>query len=149
MPLGKKRFLIFKVGFSKVYDRIEWNYLRCILIHMGFSPKWIALVMEFVCSVSYSFVINGHPRGYLIPSHGIRHGDPISSYLFLLRTKDLSAFIAKREIEGKLQGVSICPGTPSVNHLLFTDDSLIFCQANVAECHQISEILTFYKYASS
>lgn len=75
---GKKGFLTLKLDIGKAYDRIEWNYFRCILIRIGFSPKWIALIMEFICSVSYSFVINKHPRGYLIPSRGIRKSDPIS-----------------------------------------------------------------------
>ncbi|XP_008391158.1 uncharacterized protein [Malus domestica] len=146
---GKKGFLSLKLDISKAYDIIEWNYLCCILICMRFLPKWIALVMEFVCSVSYSFVINERPRGYLLPSRGIRQGHPISPYLFLRCAEGMSALIAKTEAEGKIQGVSMCPGAPSVNHLLFTDDSLLFCRANVAKCHQISEILTSYGRASS
>lgn len=145
----KKGFLSLKLDISKAYDKIEWDYLWCILTRIGFSLKWTNLVMELVCLVSFSFIVNESLRGYLHPSRGIRQGDPISPYLFLLCAEGLSGLISKREVEGKIQGVTISSCGPSVNHLLFADDSLLFCRATESECHQINEILSSYECASS
>ncbi|KAM1018306.1 hypothetical protein TB2_039772 [Malus domestica] len=92
--------------------------------------------------------MNSRPRCYIHPTRGLRQGDPLSPYLFLLCVEGLSGLIAKQEREGKLQGISICANAPSINHLLFADDSLLFCRAIEAECHHISELLLTYKLAS-
>lgn len=69
---GTNRLMSLKLNISKVYDLIEWNYLRGILAKLGFSSKWIDPLMVCVSWVSYSYIINGRPRGYLYPSHGLR-----------------------------------------------------------------------------
>lgn len=104
--------------------------------------------MTFASSVSFSFIVNGSPKGYLIPTQGLQQGDHISLYLFLLCVEGLSTLIAKWKEDGKIQGISICSGASIVNRLLFTDDNLLFCHANEGECSQISNILQFYKRAS-
>ena len=67
---------------------------------MGFADKWRALIMKCVTTVSYSIKINGKPRGYIVPSRGIRQGDPLSPYIFLLYVKGISALI-KKEVGGE------------------------------------------------
>lgn len=91
-------------------------------------------------------MINRAPRGYLFPSRGLRQGDPLSPYLFLMRAKGLS--IAKVERNGVLQGVSVCQNTPPIHHLLFDDDCLIFARARKKDCAAIMNILKFYKIVS-
>ena len=78
-------------------------------------------------------LINGELRGGISPLMGVSQGDPISSYLFLLCLEELSAMLKREEIEGKIKGVSMCRGAPQVSHLLFADDSIIFCRESVSE----------------
>ena len=101
-----------------------------------------------VTSPSFSILINRKPYGNLQPSRGIRQGDPLSPYLFLLCTEGFTALMEKAVQERQIQGVSICRRAPKLTNLLFADDSLLFCQAIHSEVNVIKEILQLYADAS-
>ena len=90
--------------------------------------------MKCVRSVTYSIKINGSPRGHIIPSRGIRQGDPLSPYLFLLCAEGLSTLIKASMARGNMTEVSVCHRGPILSHLFFADDSLIFYKASLEEC---------------
>ena len=115
---------------------------------MGFNENWIMLVMKCISSVSYSVIINGTTYGHIIPSRGLKQGDPLSPYLFLLCAEGFSALINDATRNNQLHGISICRGAPKVSHLFFADDSLLFCKANGNECNKLKEILDLYESAS-
>ena len=88
--MGKTDFLAAKLDMSKAYDCIEWLYLESVMKSMGFSTKWIHLVMECVRSVSYSIVVNAKRCGNIVPSRELRQGDPLSPFLLFLCVEGLS-----------------------------------------------------------
>ena len=98
--------------------------------------------------MSDDFEFNGKAYGNITPYRGIRQGDPLSPYLFLLCAEGFSSLLAKIEGEGRIHGVSICRRAPSISHLLFVDDSLLFCQANQEEVQDISKVLQTYVVSS-
>jgi hypothetical protein len=108
-----------KLDMSKAYDRVEWDYLRAILLKLGFHERWVALVMMCVTSVTYSIMLNGEQKGFIRPGRGLCQGDLLSSYLFLICTEGLSALLRKAERDSILHGISICWGGPRVSHLFF------------------------------
>ena len=81
------------------------------------------------------------------PSRGIRQGDPLLPYLFLLCAEGFTALLNKAESEGRIKGISICRGPPKVTNLMFANDSLLFCQASRDEGETITEILQTYERA--
>jgi hypothetical protein len=100
----KTPFFALKIDMMKAYDRIEWEYLHGCLCKLGFAPGWIALVMRCVTSARYAVKVNGDLTSHVVPSRGIRQGDPISPYLFLLCTEGLSCLLQRKEGLGELQG---------------------------------------------
>lgn len=140
--------MAIKLDMSKAYDRVEWCYLERIMQKMGFDAKWIDLMMECVKSPSYSILLNGEPHGFVSPTRGIRQGDPLSPYLFLICAEGFTALLRKAERDKRLSGISVCRGGPRISHLLFADDSLLFCQAKLEECNNLMDILTLYEESS-
>ncbi|CAL9030450.1 unnamed protein product [Prunus brigantina] len=64
---GKLGFQALKLDMSKAYDRVEWGFLETIMNNMGFAPRWVQLIMTCVTTVTYSFLVNGSPVGYISP----------------------------------------------------------------------------------
>ena len=90
---GKTGFMAIKLDMSKAYDRGEWSYLQKLMEKMGFCIRWIELIIECVSTISYSILVNGEPKGLINPTRGIRQGDPLSPFLFLLCTEGLHDLI--------------------------------------------------------
>lgn len=109
-----------------------------------FKDKWIGWIMKCISIVSYYVLINGEVHGSIVPSRGLRKGDLLSSYLFLLCTEAFLALIADSSNKHVFNGISICKGCPP----FLADDSLLFCGAKSQECHKLVEILQQYEAAS-
>jgi hypothetical protein len=141
-------FMGIKLDMSKAYDKVEWDFLEAVMGKMGFSERWVSLIMVCVRSVTYSIVINGQLVGNIIPSRGIRQGDPISSYLFILCAEALSAMLNQAENMGVITGMPTSKRGPRLSHLFFADNNLLFCKANSVEWHRLTKILEKYEKAS-
>ena len=114
---GKKGEMALKLDMSKAYDRVEWGCLDKIMEKLGFESRWRKLLMTCISTVTYSIRINGRPHGHIVPSRGIRQGDPLSPCLFLLYAEGLFALIKKGVDDGRLEGIAVCRGGP--NYLIY------------------------------
>ncbi|KAL9677471.1 hypothetical protein QQ045_005703 [Rhodiola kirilowii] len=90
-------YLSLKLDMSKAYDRIEWKFLERMMLAMGFNDTWVKKIMICVESVTYRVKINDRISGIIKPSRGLRQGDPISPYLFLICVKWLSYAITTHQ----------------------------------------------------
>lgn len=145
---GKKGDVALKIDISKAYDRVDWRYLNEVLIKMGFSDKCVAWMRMCVESVSYNFAVNDNIVGPIIPGRGLRQGDPLSPYLFILCAEGLSSLLRGENRRGTLHGCRVGGRAPSISHLFFADDSLLFCQATREECSTLKSTLNLYERAS-
>nr|XP_023887252.1 uncharacterized protein LOC111999356 [Quercus suber] len=92
--------------------------------------------------------INGQPCGKLHPTRGLRQGDPLSPYLFLICAEGLSALLHNAVQWKKLKGVAASARGPKVSHLFFADDSIIFGQATREDAAEIQRLLQVYEASS-
>ncbi|XP_062100654.1 uncharacterized protein LOC133806581 [Humulus lupulus] len=137
-----------KLDMSKAYDRVEWSFLCSLMRKLGFHEKLISLVLACISSVDYSFNLNGEILGKIIPGRGLRQGDPLSPFLFLICAEGLSALVQRDCVNGTLSGLSCGRIGPQVSHLLFAGDSLFFFKASVCACHRFKQLLNWYGKAS-
>lgn len=114
---------------------------------MRLPGRFIRLVMSCVTFVSYSLLIRGKPFGSTSPIRGLRQGDPIFPYLFLILTEGFSTLLQQAERRRLIHGVSISREAPSISHLLYVDDSLLF-DATLGDSMWILHIFNLYEAAS-
>ena len=148
MNQGKKGYMALKLDLSKAYDRIEWPFLRAMMEKMGFCDKWIQIVISCVQSPRFTIRYTGETFGIIVPTQGIRQGDPLSPYLFLLCVEGLSVIIHKFEHKGWIHGCRVANGAPTISHMLFADDSYLYCKATLDETNRILEMLNQFVGAS-
>jgi hypothetical protein len=141
---GKNYVSAIKLDMMKAYDRVEWHYLEAIMLKLGFSHSTVRLILKCVSSVRFSVRVNGELLPFFTPSRGLRQGDPISPYLFLLCGEGFSALL--NHFGGALvdRGIRVSFQAPWINHLLFADDSLIFMSAKVQSGDRLNNILRIY-----
>jgi hypothetical protein len=145
---GKKGYMTIKLDMSKAYDRVEWGFLEAMMLRLGFAEQWVKLITRCVCSVSYAILLNGSPLEVFYPSRGLRQGDPLSPYLFLMCAEGLSSLLSRASQDGQISGVPISARGVKLSHLFFADDSLLFCRANFNEWGVVLKILQRYELAS-
>ncbi|KAF9592580.1 hypothetical protein IFM89_016031 [Coptis chinensis] len=148
MKSKKEGWCALKMDMAKAYDRVEWAFVDNIFEKLGFSNKWRHMIHQCLSTVSFQIMLNGSPLEKINPERGLRQGDPLSPYLFILVSEALSRLIAQAEAKEELHGVKIRRNSPALTHLLYADDLILFIKANLAESGQLKHILECYCRAS-
>ena len=107
---GREGYMALKLDMSKAYDRVKWEFLERLMEKLGFDPKWIAMIITCVQTVSYSVLVNGQACGKITPHKGIRQGDPLSPYLFIICAEGLSHMLGRAEAQRSISGLAISRG---------------------------------------
>lgn len=136
--------VVRKIDMSKAYDRVNWNFLKVILTVMNFDSKWIKLIIYCVSTVGYTLLINGSLTKSFKPPQGLRQGDPLSPYLFLMCANVLSISLSQVEDLKKIKGIKVGRNGLSFSHLLFADDSLSFFRKDSTSIQNLQLILEWY-----
>jgi hypothetical protein len=103
---GKEGLVAIKPDMSKAYDRVEWIFQEKIMTKMGFATRWVDLIMKCVSIVKYRVKVNGDYSEHIRPHRGLRQGDPLPPYLFIICAEGLSALF-KRAEKGELEGIQL------------------------------------------
>ncbi|GAU22961.1 hypothetical protein TSUD_247050 [Trifolium subterraneum] len=120
----KKELLLFKVDFEKAYDSVDWSYLDAVMGRMSFPVLWRKWKKECICTASASVLVNGSPTEEFPLQRGLRQGDPLSPFLFLLAAEGLNILMQAMVDRQFFSGYSFrTQNQISVSHLQFANDT--------------------------
>ncbi|KAA3490189.1 reverse transcriptase [Gossypium australe] len=145
---GKKGYMAVKLNMSKAYDRVEWDFIKEVMLKMGFAREWVDIIMKCITTVSYAVNINGRRGRFFHPTRGLRQGDPLSPFLFLICSKSLSSLIRTTKKKGLVKGAKASRRGSGISHLLFADDCVIFGKATSRGATILKDILKVYESCS-
>jgi hypothetical protein len=127
--------VLCKLDMEKAYDHVDWNFLLYLLKRCGFGERWCSWIKHCISTARFSVLINGSPSGFFGSSRGVRQGDPLSHFLFVLVMEALSRMISAMYSRGLILGFSVGSREHvhvEVSHILFADDTLLFCRAEAS-----------------
>ncbi|KAJ9555174.1 hypothetical protein OSB04_009788 [Centaurea solstitialis] len=119
---SKSRVFLFKVDFEKAFDFISWNYLDSILEQMHFGVKWRSWIKGCLNSARASVLVNSSPTSEFPLSRGLRQGDPLSPFLFIIAMEGLHVAMLEATRKNLFNGIRLPNNGPMLSHLLFADD---------------------------
>jgi exonuclease III len=140
--------MLLKLDISKAFDKLSWEYMKAMLIAFGFDQNWVTWILNLTSSAFFSLLINGVPSKPFSPSRGIRQGDPLSPFLFIIMAEGLSRSIHAALENNLLTGLPLHGLTPPISHSQFVDDTLLMGSPTAREANSLKEILQLFSDAS-
>lgn len=155
---GKQGFMVWKVDLCKAYDKISWCFIEEVLYEIQLPTALVKLIMSCVTSTSFQIVVNGDLSESFSAHRGIRQGDPLSPYIFVLCMEKLSHLISSAVEVKQWKPFRASQSGPAISHLFFADDLVLFAEASVSQatilkscmdefCNQSGQTVNFDKSA--
>ena len=136
--------VICKLDIEKAYGHVNLEALLYLLKRMGFGEKWCRWIRTCISTFQFSILVNGTPADFFGSTRGLRQGDPLSTMLFLVMMEVFSRKLKRVEGVGLISGFKAdgrwCEGV-CVSHLLFADDTILFCDADVEQILHVQMLL--------
>ncbi|GJS06705.1 RNA-directed DNA polymerase, eukaryota, reverse transcriptase zinc-binding domain protein [Tanacetum coccineum] len=143
----KKQSLVFKVDFEKAFDSVRWDYLDDILRRFGFGEKWCSWIQSCLRSSRGSVIVNGSPTEEFQFHKGLKQGDPLSPFLFILVMETLHISFQRIVDAGMFKGIMLSPSL-QLSHLFYADDVIFMGQWNESNLDTIVQVLECFHRAS-
>ncbi|XP_050238477.2 uncharacterized protein LOC126687968 [Mercurialis annua] len=145
---GKKGWFAIKVDLEKAFDCLNWDFIKDTLVDARLPNNLVTLIMHCVSSSHMNLLWNGSISEEFKPSRGIRQGDPLSPYLFVLCMERLSHRICSAVHNGDWAPIKLNRTGPNLSHLFFADDLILFGQATEDQSHTVNAILEEFSLSS-
>jgi len=134
----RKSCVIFKVDYEKAYDLVSWEFIYYMLRRLGFCDLWIRWIKGCLELASVSVLVNGNPTREFFPRKGLRQGDPLAPFLFLIVAEE----------KNLIDSLEVGKDKMKVNMLQYAYDTLFFCEANTKSVFNIKAILQCFEFSS-
>jgi exonuclease III len=145
---SKGECMIFKVDFEKAYDSVNWKFLEYMLGRFGFSERWIGWIKACVCAGNLSVLVNGSPTREVNIARGLKQGDPLAPFLFLLVAEGIGLLMSRAVSIGFFKPFVFRNSDVVVSHLQYADDTLFIGDACVENLWCIKAILRWFELMS-
>ena len=141
---GNNGYMPVKVDVEKAYDRLSWEFIMDTLFDIGIPGHLISIVMKCLTSTTMQVSWNGELSTEFKPTRGVRQGDPLSPYIFVLCMERLSRLILNEVNVGRWEAMRLGQNGSLLSHLFFADDLVLFAKANTKQVRVIEEILNLF-----
>jgi len=145
---AKKECLIFKVDFEKAYDSVDWGFLVYMMRRVGMCEKLVAWMKACMYGGSMSILVNGSPTEEINIHRGLKQGDPLAPFLFLLVAEGFSGLMRQAKEENLFEGFEVGENGLVVSHLQYADDTLCIGKATVENLWAMKAILRGFEMVS-
>nr|GEV77062.1 hypothetical protein [Tanacetum cinerariifolium] len=132
-----------KVDFEKAFDSLRWDFLDLVMEKLGFGHKWRSWIQGCLRNARSSILANDSPTPQFEIFKGLRQGDPLSPFLFILAMESLHAFTCKAEDLGLFKGAFIGRDNMSISHLMYADDVIFFGEWSRNNAHNLICMLRY------
>jgi len=149
--ISKVPGILCKLDIEKAYDHLNWGFLWKTLENMGFGERWINWIKFCTTTVKFSVLINGSPTGFFSSERGLRQGDPLSPFLFILAMEGLNDMLRTAQTNSWIRGFNANMEdrqSLAISHLHYADDTLIFCDADNSQLKFLRIILILFEATS-
>ena len=143
-----RRGLCLKVNFEKAYDSVRWAFLYDMLSRMGFHNLWITLIKGCMESATVPMLVNGSPTEEFKPTRGLRQGDPLAPFLFLVVAEGLAGIVRSASKTTLLTGLKFGRKEIEVCILQFADDTIFLCEDSFNNVVTLKAIIKGFELAS-
>lgn len=116
---GRKGGFILKVNLEKAYDRVDWGFLGKVLKCTGFKPEFVNIILDCIPTAEVAVCWNGESLTSFKPSRGLRQGDPLAPYLFVLCMEVLSQRISKAVEQRQWKPIRTSRTGSKISHIFF------------------------------
>ena len=138
--LDRNGNVAIKLDLEKVYDRLKWSFIKETLEFFQLPPTFIALIMNMISSTQFHILWNKTPLLEVVPIRGVRLGDPLSPYLFILCLEGLSIKL-EEAIQARLLHFINFRNKVCLSHLFFANDIFLFTKTKARDCKNLRRIL--------
>eukprot|EP00253_Pinus_taeda_P013020 PITA_13020 len=148
LKIFKNPGMIMKLDLSKAFDKLSWEYIKQMLLAFGFSATWTRWIMNLISSPCFSVLLNGSPSLPFRSSRGIRQGDPLSPFIFILMVEGLSRLLHHAVSSKAVKGLGL-HGLNPLSHQQFVDDTMLFGHSSSQEAKAFKSLFSLFSEASS
>ncbi|XP_020112123.1 uncharacterized protein LOC109726747 [Ananas comosus] len=136
-----------KADFEKAYNKVSWGFLRKVMIWLGASNKWCGWIDQCIFNAKVAILVNGAPSKWIKTKRGLRQGDPLSPYLFLLVAEGPARVTNRAVCNNLLMGLGPT-ATSKVAIIQYADDTIFFCEAKRRQVRNLLFVWQLYEWAS-
>lgn len=137
---------MIKIDLQKAYDSVEWPFMKYLMLELGFPSQFVEWVMSCLSTVSYTFNVNGDLTHPIEAKKGLRQGDPMSPYLFVIYMEYLNRCMLGLQFNKNFHFHPRCKKL-NLTHVCFVDDLLLFARGDLTSIQQLHS--TFLEFSSA